>query len=481
MIINPPQRGVWQYGILCLVVLAPFFFWSYGFANHYASQLDAVPSIVYAWEKHIPLLPWTIVPYWSIDLFYGISLLLCFTKFELRQQFLRLLSAQLIAVSCFILFPLKFSFERPEISGFFGTWFDILMGFDKPFNQAPSLHIILLLILWDFFRRHIKPSWRWLVHLWSFLIGLSVLTTWQHHFIDIPTGFIVGAICMWLFPLDGYSPLRCGRQKLTAKHVKLASYYAVATIILSAIAFAFGGGFLWLLYPALSLALVALAYLLKQPSVFQKHSNGTMSIVSRLLLAPYLLMAWCNSRLWTRSHPEDNLIICVENVEIYLGRIPTAEHASAYDALFDCCAELPHAKRMDQSFEAFYSLDLIPIQAHQLDEAVQRFAHLFAEVQSLPTPSIPSQPSPLEPATFESSPLESADFTPAQDVKKLLIYCALGYSRSSTVLIAWLLQRGVVQSADQGMQLIQQARPWIVLKQDNLSQLEQWHQHGTAQ
>lgn len=164
------QAGTWKWGILCLLFLAPFFFLSYGFANHYAAGLNYVPSIVFSWEKYIPLWPWTIVPYWSIDLFYGLSLLLCWNKFELKQHVLRLFSAQLISIGCFLLFPLKFSFERPELQGFFGVWFDILMGFDKPFNQAPSLHIVLLMILWDFYRRHVPSSYRWFVDLWSFLM-----------------------------------------------------------------------------------------------------------------------------------------------------------------------------------------------------------------------------------------------------------------------------------------------------------------------
>lgn len=172
------EQGVWKRGIVVLLCLAPIFFLTYGAANHYAASLSNVPSLAFAWEKHIPLWPWTIVPYWSIDLFYGLSLLLCWSRFELRQQALRLFSAQIIAVTCFVLWPLKFSFERPQLDGFFGVWFDVLMGFDKPFNQAPSLHIVLLLILWDFYRRHAPQRWVWLVHLWCFLIGLSVLTTW---------------------------------------------------------------------------------------------------------------------------------------------------------------------------------------------------------------------------------------------------------------------------------------------------------------
>jgi hypothetical protein len=65
------ETGTWKWGILCLIFLAPFSFSLMDLQN-YASQLPNVPSIVYGWEKHIPLWSWSIVPYWSIDLLRSI-------------------------------------------------------------------------------------------------------------------------------------------------------------------------------------------------------------------------------------------------------------------------------------------------------------------------------------------------------------------------------------------------------------------------
>ena len=437
------EKGTWKIGLIVLVFLAPFFFLTYGFANQYTSHLDFVPSIVFAWEKHIPLWTWTIVPYWSIDLFYGLSLLLCWNKFELKQQTLRLFAAQIISVSFFLLFPLKFSFDRPELQGFFGLWFDILMGFDKPFNQAPSLHIVLLVILWDFYRRHAKNHWKYIVDIWSFLIGLSVLTTWQHHFIDIPSGLLVGAFCLWLFPVSTQSPLSKSIQQRTTKHFKLASYYCIGSLFLIFFAFYFKSFTLWLLYPALSLFLISLAYLTAKPHFLQKKINGNMTNAAYILFAPYMFVAWLNSHLWTKKHPEDSFIINNQNIEIYLGRIPSLVNRQQYHALFDCCAELPLNPIDHQHYQAYYSLDLIPLQAKQLHQAVQNLDQLW-----------------------------QTQLSNSHTENKLLIFCALGYSRSTSILVAWLLKNHLTHNINEAIQLIHKNRPWIVLKADQIEQIK---------
>lgn len=440
------QAGTWKWGILCLVFLAPFFFLTYGFANQYASDLNDVAFMVFDWEQKIPLWPWTIVPYWSIDLFYGLSLLLCWNLFELKQHALRLLSAQVISISFFLLFPLKFTFERPELSGFFGIWFDLLMGFDKPFNQAPSLHIVLLVILWDFYRRHVSGYFKYVVDLWSLLIGISVLTTWQHHFIDIPTGILVGALCIWLFPIDAQSPLSKDlNHRLTPKHFKLGAYYLITTVILCIIAFIFKSTFLWLLYPACSLLMVSLAYFFARAHFFQKLKHGNLSAGAMILFAPYLIFAWLNSRLWTKQHPEDSPIIEIADCQISLGRLPASVDLSHYQAIFDCCAELPrpdpNLERHPMMRQHYLSLDLIPLQANQLAQAVENFDQLFSALMN------------------------------NNQKSKLLIFCALGYSRSSAILCAWLVKNAYVSDLQSAMELVEQARPWIILKETQIQQL----------
>ncbi|KAA8697276.1 phosphatase PAP2/dual specificity phosphatase family protein [Pseudomonas proteolytica] len=415
------EPGLFKPALLWLLLLAPLFFSTYGFATWVTSQRSDVGTLVFAWETLIPFWAWTIVPYWSIDLLYGFSLLLPNSRHELKQHALRLLSAQVIAVSCFLLWPLRFTFERPEMDGVFGWLFAVLAGFDKPFNQAPSLHIALLVILWVMYQRHSQGLWRWLVHGWFALIGISVLTTYQHHFIDLPTGALAGWLCVWLWPVDHPSPLLNARLTKDPKRWRLGLCYAVGALLLATAAFTWGGAWLWLWWPAVAVLLVALNYWLLGAAGFQKRADGRLSPAARWLYAPYLAAAWLNSRLWTRKHPQPDLV--VDNV--WLGRIPTTAQLGSFNAVVDLCAELP-VYPQGRAYHALPVLDLTAPTPAQCLEAAQAIERLR-----------------------EHGPL--------------LVCCALGYSRSASAVAAWLLHSGRASTVDEALAIIRTARPDVVL------------------
>ncbi|HET8881381.1 MAG TPA: phosphatase PAP2 family protein [Solimonas sp.] len=196
----PTGQRPWKEALLWLLLLAPGFLAVYGGANLYTAQLapEKIGEIGMAWEQAIPFWPWTILPYFSIDLLYLISPFVCLTRQELRTHVLRFVLVTVISAGCFVLFPLRFGHARPEVDGIPGLLFDVLSHVDQPFNQAPSLHIGLLVVLGSCYRRHCPPRWRWLLYLVLTSIACSVLTTWQHHFLDVPTGLAVGIVVCWL-------------------------------------------------------------------------------------------------------------------------------------------------------------------------------------------------------------------------------------------------------------------------------------------
>ncbi|MBB4862056.1 protein-tyrosine phosphatase/membrane-associated phospholipid phosphatase [Pseudomonas nitritireducens] len=427
------EPGVLRRAVIWLLCLGPFFFLSYGFANWVAGQRESVGVLVFDWERGMPLWPWTIIPYWSIDLLYGLSFLLPRTRRGLDCHALRLLTAQVVAVACFLLFPLRFSFERPMLDGFFGLLFDLLMGFDKPFNQAPSLHIALLVILWVAYGRYAQGFTRWLLHGWFALIGLSVLTTWQHHFIDVPTGALLGFFCVWLWPREVRSPWQAWSLSDNPQRRRLAGLYAAGSLLCLVLALAGGGPWLWLCWPAVSLALVVLCYLGIGPVGFQKRLDGRHSTAVAWLLAPYWLGAWLNARWWTRHHPQPDEVL----PGLWLGRLPDwykPWHLPSL-AILDLCAELP-CTALTRRYDCLPWLDLVAPSAEQCRQGAELIDQLHRD-------------------------------------GPLLVCCALGYSRSATLVAAWLLISGRSATVEEALALIRQARPQVVLKAEQRAVLAQ--------
>ena len=420
----PLAERPWRRALGWLCFLGPFFYITYGTANWLASLRSDVPSIVFGWEQAIPFLGWTIIPYWSINAFYGASLFVCETRDELDTHGRRLLTAQVIAVLCFILLPLHFTFTQPETDGLSGFLFAALTSFDQPFNQAPSLHIALLVILWVLYARHL-PRWAlWLLHPWFFLVGTSVLTTYQHHVIDIPTGALLGLFCLWLWPDRGPSPISVFALARDPRRRQLAIRYGAGALVCFIAALLIGRSGWWLFWPAVALALVAANYAAFGAAGFQKQADGHMTLAARILLAPYLVAAWINSRLWTRNDPAPAAV----GDGVAIGRIPFRHDATKFPSVVDLSAEMP-VLHGHVGWHAYPTLDLVPAQPATLREA-------------------------------------AAAIERARANGPVLVCCALGYSRSASAVAAWLLITDRASSAEDAVERIRRVRPRIVLGDD---------------
>jgi protein-tyrosine phosphatase len=309
-------------------------------------------------------------------------------------------TAQIVAVICFVLCPLRFTFARPETHGVPGFLFAVLAGFDKPFNQAPSLHMSLLLILWTRYARHGRGLWQPLLHVWFTLMGLSVLFVYQHHVIDLWTGLIVGIVCLYAFP---DAPRRWQGFAFTSDPQRRRLGFRYLTGALSCLTFALYFRFWawWLLWPAAALSLVATAYFGAGTSVFQK-ADGRQSWPARILLAPYLLGAWISYRLYTRAAPALHEVL----PGLYFGRWPRGDDLASCRplAVLDLTAEFsaPRIAKLG-------NYGNVPI----LD---------------LTTPEPPALQSAVE---FIDKYIQQGP---------VYVHCALGFSRSATVVAAWLVR-----------------------------------------
>ena len=432
---------------LCkLALVGALFYTSYGLSNHHAASLAYVPEIAFAWEHGIPFWAWTIVPYWSLNLMYAAAFFLCRDTREQNRYVARLVSAQIIATTCFMLFPLHFGWPKPPTDGLSGWLFDSLVAFDLPYNQAPSLHIALAIIVGAFYWTRF-PKIRLPLLLWQSLIALSVLTTYQHHFIDVSTGALLGWLVLWAIPQHGVSPFRRpfgtqGRLKTSeasfceaktspatrSREIKIAMLY-LAGAVLSALPSLFGGAWLWMLWVSVSLSVVAFAYLTGNAAVFQKQADGRLSAAATILLLPYLAGVRLNMAYWLRGKAKTVRV----RDDVLIGSVSGI--SDDLPAVLDVCAEYP-CPRYHGAYSTLPLLDMVAPSKNDLMQA--------------------------------ASLLE----TLRRQHGKVLTCCALGYGRSAAVVLTWLLVYGGCRDLAQATAELKQARPQTVLPPETAKAVE---------
>jgi protein-tyrosine phosphatase len=319
------------------------------------------------------------------------------------------------------LFPLRFAFERPSASGWLGAVFDWFRGMDRPYNLLPSLHIAFLTILAQHYARHIRRFWRHASNVWFFLVGLSTLLTYQHHFLDVVAGFALGVCCIYFIresaPRFPVIENRC-----------IGLYYAVATFMVACLIV-----WLWpwgalLLWPGLALAIVASAYFGSGPVIFRK-ADGQLHWSARLILAPCLLGQWISLLYYQRQcRPWDKV-----TPEVWIGRMLNDREAHeavhlGVTAVLDLTAEFSEPK-------PFLAL-----------------VYRNISILDLTAPSIEQL---REMATFIDE--ESRKGT-------VYIHCKIGYSRTAGAAAAYLLQSGKAGGVNEAIETLRQVRPSIVVR-----------------
>src|SRR5947199_6601924 len=188
------------------VGLSILFLIVYGGCNWITSHRANVGTFYFDWERRIPFVPFFILPYMSIDLFFVAAPFLCRTERELSILAKRIAAAIIVAGICFLLFPLRFAFPRPHADGWLGAIFDLFRGMDAPYNLLPSLHAALMLILLDVYFRHTRGFIRVATMTWFVLIALSPVLTYQHHVIDIVGGLVLACYCFHFFRESTHAP-----------------------------------------------------------------------------------------------------------------------------------------------------------------------------------------------------------------------------------------------------------------------------------
>lgn len=404
--------------LLYLISVGILFYSSYGLSNWLTAQYANVPEIVYEWESYIPFLAWSIVPYWSLNLLYSLVFFLAKTQQELRRYISQLVVAQVIAVSCFLLFPLQFSWEKPAVTGVSGFLFDSLAAFDQPYNQAPSLHIILTVVVGTFYCRHLPQRWHIPLLLWFGSIAISILTTYQHHFIDLPTGALVGWLVVWALPYHQMSPLQKWNHANAVRETPI-KWYLFGALITASIAL-LGGAWLWMLWISVALLLVSYAYWHGGVAVFQKRPNGKLCIAATMLLLPYLIGVRLNITCWLNSKAKYAEL----TPRLFIGSVTQAKR---FEAVVDLCAEYPTNYQNLHYYATIPMLDMTAPPVQDLTRAALVIEQFY------------------------------------QQNKTVLVCCALGYGRSAAAVLVWLVVYGGAENLSHAVHQLRTVRPNIVL------------------
>ena len=387
-----------------------------------------VGTWAFEWEHRLPFVAWMVVPYVSLDLFFIAAPFLCGERAELRTFRRRMATAILAAGTLFLLVPLRFAFPRPAPTGWTADIFEVLYGFDRPYNLFPSLHIAILMILSAVYHRHTRGIVRWLICGWFGLIGVSTVLTYQHHVIDLGGGFLLGLICYYLIPNQS-------KPQPLAMNVRIGLLYAAASAALGVVGTwvrPLGLVFLW---PASSLAIVAGAYFGLYSGITRKE-NGRLSLAARIVLAPWLAAQHASLIYYRRQTDPWNVVA----PNVVIGRhLRNREAVSAVKHGVTAVLDLTSEFSEPGAFLALPYLNL-PV----LDLTAPTPEQLGAALNFIST---------------------------HREAGIVYVHCKIGYSRSAAVAGSWLMEAGIAATADEAVARIRAARPSIVVRPEALAAL----------
>jgi protein-tyrosine phosphatase len=413
------------------VGLSLLFLILYPLCNWLAAQRAYVPTLFFGWERAIPFVPLMIAPYMSLDLLFVAAPFLCRNNQELATLSKRIVTALLVAGVCFLLFPLRFAFERPPVSGWLGDFFAWFCGLDRPFNLLPSLHIAFCTILGEFYARQTRGALRHAFVVWFVLIAFSAVLTFQHHIMDVVGGFALGAYCLYFFPESNAPFPHIGNGRV-------GIYYSIGAILAGLLVAVFWPWGALLLWPFISFTIMVAAYFWTGPGVFRKR-DGRLPWTTWWALG-LVLLGHKISRLYyrRRGRPWDQL-----TPRVWIGGVLSRREAIS-------CVR----------------------------EGVRAVLDLTAEF---------SEPSPFRALTYKNIPIldltapttaqlqEMVSFIEHESATGIVyVHCKIGYSRTAAVAAAYLLRTGAATSISEAIDQVRRVRHCVVIRPEVLAALREF-------
>lgn len=173
----------------------------YLISNHF--HLFEPQMLPMTWiDRALPFMPNTIWIYLSEILLFATTYILSRDHVNLNKYVCSFIALQIVSVGIFAAWPTTFpraQFPLPEdVNSLTYYAFHALRQADSPANCSPSLHVSGV-YLSSFIFLDEQPRKFPFFFVWATAIALSTMTTKQHYFIDITTGFVMAVIVFWTF------------------------------------------------------------------------------------------------------------------------------------------------------------------------------------------------------------------------------------------------------------------------------------------
>ena len=224
---------------------------------------------------------------------------------------------------------------------------------------------------------------------------MSVLTTYQHHIIDVVAGFGIGVLICYLFPLSNQHAFTWAYKP----YFSLAANYLMPAVALFVAAFFVN---FWLALPMLWCSVcalfVGLGYLGLGPIVFQKHRYGKFSYAARVVHLPYRIGSRLVRRFFLKEAAQPQKI----TDQLYLGVYGMQDQVDC-KVVFDLCSEYEREGIYNRKYVSFPIVYQTTPSIDELHQAVMKLDRLLKENGTV------------------------------------FVQCALGMSRSASLAIAWLI------------------------------------------
>lgn len=201
---------------------------------------------------------------------------------------------------------------------------------------------------------------------------------------------------------------------------------------------------IFLIYCAVSFALVSLAYALVWPKALGKRPSGQFTLWSWAPFAPYFVMSHLSFRLYLATTREPPYAAVAPNVLLGRRLLRHERPPAGVIGSLDLAAEFPEMvslRRLDR-YRSLPILDGLAPTDEELRSAVTWIAETAA-------------------------------------TGAVYVHCPLGHARSACVVIAYLLSEGIVHDVDQGVWLPQMSRSGVRLQPCQLERLRAFEPAST--